>query len=152
MDYTMDKIKENKTALIAAGSVVGIATGAYIIHRSLKGRKRAPKTGPYPVSSLPADCYDVVIVGAGPSGSTAGYFLSKAGAKVALLDKEKFPRDKYCGDAVCTPALRILEEMGVVQALVKNNEAHFADSGGFVSPSGLAYIGESKYSDQCLLA
>ena len=44
---------------------------------------------------------------------------------------------------VCTPGLNILEEMGVLEELVENNEAHFADSGGFVSPSGLTYIGAS---------
>lgn len=43
---------------------------------------------------------------AGPSGAVCGYYLAKGGAKVALLDKEKFPRDKVCGDAVCTPAIR----------------------------------------------
>lgn len=64
--------------------------------------------------------------------------------QVALLDKEKFPRDKYCGDAVCTPAIRILEDMGVMKELVDNNEAHFADAGGFVSPIGTSYIGVSK--------
>jgi hypothetical protein len=42
---------------------------------------------------------------------------------------------------VCTPALNILKDMGVLKELEDNNEAHFADSGGFVSPSGLAYIG-----------
>ena len=42
---------------------------------------------------------------------------------------------------MCTPAINILEEMGVLKELVDANEAHFADSGGFVSPSGLAYIG-----------
>ena len=42
---------------------------------------------------------------------------------------------------VCTPALNILTDMGVLKELENNNEAHFADSGGFVSPSGLAYIG-----------
>jgi hypothetical protein len=42
---------------------------------------------------------------------------------------------------VCTPAINILEDMGVLKELVDANEAHFADSGGFVSPSGLAYIG-----------
>ena len=45
---------------------------------------------------------------------------------------------------VCTPALNILEDMGVLKELVDNNEAHFADSGGFVSPSGLAYIGGTQ--------
>ena len=34
---------------------------------------------------------------------------------MAILDKEHFPRDKYCGDAVCTPAIRILNDMGVMQ-------------------------------------
>ena len=42
---------------------------------------------------------------------------------------------------MCTPALNILKDMGVLKELEDNNEAHFADSGGFVSPSGLAYIG-----------
>jgi len=62
--------------------------------------------------------------------------------QVALLDKEHFPRDKYCGDAVCTPAINILREMGVLKELQDNNEAHFADNGGFVSPSGISYIGD----------
>lgn len=61
---------------------------------------------------------------------------------MVILDKETFPRDKYCGDAVCTPALRILDDMGVTQVLRDNNESHYADAGGFVSPSGLSYIGE----------
>ena len=71
--------------------------------------------------------------------------MARAGAKVALLDKEHFPRDKICGDAVCTPGIRILEEMDLVQEFVAADEVHFADSGGFVSPAGLAYIGNSQH-------
>ena len=41
--------------------------------------------------------FDVIIVGAGPAGSTAAHDLAKSGAKVLLLDKEKFPRYKACG-------------------------------------------------------
>jgi hypothetical protein len=37
--------------------------------------------------------------------------------RVALLEKEHFPRDKFCGDAWCAPALEILEDMGVLQDL-----------------------------------
>lgn len=40
--------------------------------------------------------YEVVIVGAGPAGSTAAKFLSEKGVKVLLIDKSKFPRDKPC--------------------------------------------------------
>jgi NADPH-dependent 2,4-dienoyl-CoA reductase/sulfur reductase-like enzyme len=38
--------------------------------------------------------YDVVIVGAGPAGATAAYYLGKQGLKVALVDKKSFPRPK----------------------------------------------------------
>jgi len=37
---------------------------------------------------------DVAIVGAGPGGSAAGYYLGRRGLEVALLDKSEFPRDK----------------------------------------------------------
>jgi hypothetical protein len=45
---------------------------------------RVLKSGKYPSSSLPADAYDAVVVGAGPSGSTLGFFASKNGAKVGV--------------------------------------------------------------------
>jgi menaquinone-9 beta-reductase len=44
--------------------------------------------------------YDVVIVGAGPAGSSAAISLASTNLKIALLDKSTFPRDKTCGDAL----------------------------------------------------
>ncbi len=44
--------------------------------------------------------FDVVVVGAGPAGSTAAKFLSEKGVKVLLIDKSKFPRDKPCGGGI----------------------------------------------------
>mmetsp|Transcript_4947 Transcript_4947/g.10643 ORF Transcript_4947/g.10643 Transcript_4947/m.10643 type:complete len:491 (-) Transcript_4947:717-2189(-) len=134
--------KNKKTVAIAAGATSAALVAAYAWRRA--ARNYVPKSGKYPVGTLPAGAYDAVIVGAGPSGSVCAYYLTKKGGKVALLDKEKFPRDKYCGDAVCTPAISILEDMGVMKELVDNNEAHFADAGGFVSPNGISYIGASK--------
>ena len=61
-----------------------------------------------------ASQYDVVVVGAGPAGSAASYFLSKGGLKVALLDKFDFPRDKTCGDGLTPRAVKVLEIMGVL--------------------------------------
>jgi len=69
--------------------------------------------------------------------------MAKGGARVALLDKATFPREKICGDAVCTPALEILEEMDVMKELIADDQAKYADSGGLISPSGLSYIGNS---------
>ena len=44
--------------------------------------------------------FDVLIVGAGPAGSAAALVLARAGARVALVDKAAFPRDKACGDLI----------------------------------------------------
>jgi geranylgeranyl reductase family protein len=41
--------------------------------------------------------YDAIVAGAGPAGSTAARHLARAGARVLLLDKARFPRDKPCG-------------------------------------------------------
>ena len=51
--------------------------------------------------------YDVIIVGAGPAGSTCANYLSRAGKKILLIDKEKFPRDKTCGDALSGKTMKI---------------------------------------------
>ena len=49
--------------------------------------------------------FDAIVVGAGPAGSTAAFRLSSAGARVLLLDRARFPRDKVCAGWV-TPAVR----------------------------------------------
>ena len=58
--------------------------------------------------------YDVIVIGAGPAGSTAAYFLAKGGLRVALLDKFDFPRDKTCGDGLTPRALKVLAEMDIL--------------------------------------
>ena len=63
--------------------------------------------------------YDVVVVGAGPAGSTAAKFLSEKGIKVLLLDKCKFPRDKPCGGGIPIGILKdfkYIEEKGLIES------------------------------------
>ncbi len=88
--------------------------------------------------------HDVIVVGAGPAGATAAYYLATGGTRVALLEKAAFPRDKYCGDAWCAPALDILEDMGVLQQLEAEGLVRDTTSGGFVSPSGESYVSVSQ--------
>lgn len=51
------------------------------------------------------------------------YAVGKAGRRVLLLEKKKFPREKYCGDAVCKTAIEILHEMGIYKKLIAENKA-----------------------------
>jgi geranylgeranyl reductase family protein len=59
------------------------------------------------------DEYDVVVVGAGPAGSSAAIAARRLGASVLLLDKADFPRDKACGDGIAPHALDVLRDLGV---------------------------------------
>jgi geranylgeranyl reductase family protein len=54
--------------------------------------------------------YDVIVVGAGPAGSTTAYDCAKQGLKTLLLEKYKLPREKPCGGAVMYRGLRIIGE------------------------------------------
>ncbi len=57
--------------------------------------------------------YDVVIVGAGPSGSSCAYWLSRAGWSVCLIEKKTFPREKTCGDGLTPRSVHQIIEMGL---------------------------------------
>ena len=51
------------------------------------------------------DLYDVIVVGGGPGGATAAYYLGEAGRRVLVLEKENFPRYKACGGATSASLL-----------------------------------------------
>src|SRR5262245_66457558 len=52
--------------------------------------------------------YDILVAGAGPAGAIAAYDLARAGARVALLEKERMPRRKPCGGGLTAKAYRNL--------------------------------------------
>ncbi|HEY0370125.1 MAG TPA: NAD(P)/FAD-dependent oxidoreductase, partial [Chthoniobacterales bacterium] len=61
--------------------------------------------------------FDVAIVGSGPAGATCATFCARAGLRTLLLERERFPREKVCGDCLnpsCTP---VLGRLGIAKQL-----------------------------------
>ena len=63
--------------------------------------------------------YDALIVGAGPGGATAAAFMAEAGLRVLLIDKDRFPRDKVCGDAISGKSVAVLKRLGVEACMMQ---------------------------------
>jgi geranylgeranyl reductase family protein len=67
----------------------------------------------------------VIVVGAGPGGSTAAFHLARAGVDVLVLEKSEFPREKVCGDGLTPRAVKQLVAMGIEtspqQGWIKNH-------------------------------
>jgi geranylgeranyl reductase family protein len=59
----------------------------------------------------------VLVIGAGPAGAAASYWLAQAGHDVVAVEKKVFPRDKTCGDGLTPRAVRQLTDMGLAPAL-----------------------------------
>ena len=62
---------------------------------------------------MSAERHDVLVVGGGPAGAAAGFWLAKAGHDVCVLERKAFPRDKTCGDGLTPRAVHQLREMGL---------------------------------------
>ena len=79
--------------------------------------------------------FDAIVVGGGPGGASAAGYLAKSGARVLLIEKEVWPRDKICGDAVGGKSLSHVEGLGVKEDL--ESTPHFRVTGiVFSSPKG----------------
>jgi flavin-dependent dehydrogenase len=75
---------------------------------------------------------NVLICGGGPAGSIAAIVLARAGVRVRLFDRARFPRDKLCGDTLNPGALAVLRRLGLESA---------ADSG--VAIDGMIVTGDA---------
>ena len=75
-----------------------------------------------------AEKYDLIVVGAGPAGSSTAYHAARSGFDVLLLDRQEFPRDKPCGDGLMPHAASEVALMGLGDWL---DEPHHGKSSGF---------------------
>jgi menaquinone-9 beta-reductase len=79
----------------------------------------------------PSQDADVVVVGAGPGGSAAAFYLAQAGLDALLLEKTRFPREKVCGDGLTPRSVKALIAMGI----------DISESNGWVRNKGLRVVG-----------
>ena len=69
------------------------------------------------VTGTPTSSTDVLVIGGGPAGASAGYWLARHGHAVTIVEKKTFPREKTCGDGLTPRAVHQLELMGLGDTL-----------------------------------
>lgn len=65
--------------------------------------------------------YDVIIIGGGPTGSTAALYLSKFGFKTCVIEKKKFPREILCGEFLSGEVSKTLKELNLFESFLSVN-------------------------------
>jgi len=87
--------------------------------------------------------YEVIVVGAGPSGAITAALLTRYGHDVLLLDKQSFPRNKVCGDAITSRVIDILNFAGMkdkVKQAIARGEFYPLTHMSLISPKGRQLI------------
>src|ERR1700761_1906170 len=82
--------------------------------------------------------YDVLIIGAGPAGSSASALLAEKGHRVLVLEREKFPR-YHIGESLLPFTYQPLQRLGLIDRMKKSSFVK-KYSVQFVSPSGRASL------------
>ncbi len=94
-------------------------------------------------TAVPRDGWDVVVLGAGPAGSLTALHLGRRGHRVLLLDRDRFPRDKTCGDLLIADALQALARAGLLGRF--REAAHEVNGFSVFSPSRVHFDLPGRY-------
>src|SRR5881409_3432375 len=97
------------------------------------------------------EAFDVAIVGGGPAGSSCAGLCARAGLGTLVLEREKFPREKVCGDCLNPSCWPVLERLGLV-APVRDLPHSKLDSVEFIAIGGRNAIVDLPSGDDCELS
>ncbi|NJM52362.1 MAG: FAD-dependent oxidoreductase [Blastocatellia bacterium] len=86
----------------------------------------------------------ILIVGAGPAGTSAAIRLAKKGFSVKLIEREKFPRHKLCGEFISPECFVHFKELGVLDEMVSQNGERITET-IFYAPNGKSVNVPSKW-------
>ncbi|HVF43492.1 MAG TPA: NAD(P)/FAD-dependent oxidoreductase [Pyrinomonadaceae bacterium] len=88
--------------------------------------------------------FDAIIVGGGPAGSSAAIHLASRGARVLLAERERFPREKLCGEFISPECLGHFARLGVLEGMEAAGGSQVSET-VFYAPSGRALSVPSEW-------
>ncbi len=94
------------------------------------------------------ESFDVAIVGGGPAGSSCASFCVLAGLRTVVLEREKFPREKVCGDCLNPSCWPVLERLGLKER-VRDLPHSKLDSVEFIAINGYKAVIDLPTGDEC---
>jgi len=97
------------------------------------------------------EIFDVAIVGGGPAGSSCAAFCARGGLRTLVLEREKFPREKVCGDCLNPSCWPVLQRLSLAQR-VRDLPHSKLDSVEFIAIGGRNVIVDLPSGDDCELS
>ena len=97
------------------------------------------------------EIFDVAIVGGGPAGSSCAAFCARGGLRTLVLEREKFPREKVCGDCLNPSCWPVLQRLSLAQR-VRDLPHYKLDSVEFIAIGGRNVIVDLPTGDDCELS
>jgi len=98
--------------------------------------------------------HDLIVVGAGPAGSSAATFAAREGVSTLVLDRASFPRDKVCGDGITPQAIYWLDVLGCVDEILDQTKSCIKSCDLFINGSHVltgGFPADTIYPDFCVL-
>ena len=91
---------------------------------------------------------DLLVIGGGPAGSAIAALAAREGARVVLLERDRFPRDKVCGEFLSPEGCAVVDRLGLlddlrVRGAMPMDACLLADAGGRSVTSDLPHLREA---------